>query len=114
LGAKAHLRSDWALWIGILVPPIAWASDETISYALVKWACNHHTTTSIEVVTLATLFVIAAAGMIGWRAQRERGAETETERAEFMAMLSAATTAFFIVVTIAMAIPKRALHNVCV
>jgi heme/copper-type cytochrome/quinol oxidase subunit 2 len=114
LGAKAHLKSDWALWTGILVPPLAWASDETLSYSLVKWACNHHSTTSIQVVTFATLVVIAAAGLIGWRAQRERGIETETERAEFMAMLSAMNTVFFIVVTIAMAIPKWALHNVCV
>ena len=114
MGAKAHLKSDWALWTGILVPPIAWASDETISYALVKWACNHHTTTSIQLVTFAALLVMAAAGIAGWRAQRERGSETETERAAFMATLSATTTAFFIVVTIAMAIPKWALHNVCV
>jgi heme/copper-type cytochrome/quinol oxidase subunit 2 len=114
LGAKAHLKSDWALWVGILVPPMAWASDETISYSLVKWACNHHTTTSIQVITFATVAVIAAAGAVGWRAQRERGADTETERAEFMAMLGAMTTALFIVVTVAMAIPKWALHNVCV
>lgn len=114
LGAKAHLRSDWALWTGILVPPIAWASDETISYSLVKWACNHHTTTSIQVLTFATLLLIVGAGVIAWTAPRDRGASTETERAHFMAMLGAATTVFFIVVTIAMAVPKWALHNVCI
>jgi heme/copper-type cytochrome/quinol oxidase subunit 2 len=98
----------------MLVPPMAWAADETISYALVKWACNHHTTTQIQVLTFATLAVIVVAGAIGWSAQRERGASTENERAAFMARLSLATTVFFIVVTIAMAVPKWALHNVCV
>ena len=98
----------------MLVPPIAWAADETVSYALVKWACNHHTTTQIQMVTLASLLVIATAGWIGWSAQRERGLQTENERAGFMAELSLATTLLFIVVTIAMAVPKWALHNVCV
>jgi hypothetical protein len=114
LGAAAHLKSDWALWTGILLPPIAWAADETISYALVKWACNHHTTTQIQMLTLVTLAVIAVAGAIGWTAQRDRAAATENERARFMAELSLATTLLFIVVTIGMAVPKWALHNVCV
>jgi heme/copper-type cytochrome/quinol oxidase subunit 2 len=114
LGAKAHLRSDWALWAGILVPPTAWAADETVSYTLVKWACNHHTTTLIQMLTFATVAVIAAAGVVGWSAQRERGARVENERAAFMWTLSLVTTVFFIVVTIALAIPKWALHNVCV
>jgi hypothetical protein len=114
LGAKAHLRSDWALWAGILVPPMAWAADLTVSYTLVKWACNHHTTTQIQIITVATLVAIAAAGWVGWTAQRERGAQTENQRAAFMAELSLMTTVLFIVLTIAMSVPKWALHNVCV
>jgi hypothetical protein len=114
LGAKAHLKSDGALWAGILVPPIAWAADETISYSLVKWACNHHTTTQIQALTFATLAVIVIAGVIGWTAQRDRAADIENERAGFMAELSLATAVLFMVVTVAMAIPKWALHNVCV
>jgi hypothetical protein len=114
LGAKADLRSDWALWAGMLVPPIAWAADETISYTLVKWACNHHTTTQIQVLTFATLAVIVMSGVIGWTAQHDRRDAVERARARFMATLGMATAAFFIVMTIAMAVPKWALHNVCV
>jgi hypothetical protein len=99
---------------GILVPPIAWATDETLSYTLVKWACNHHTTTQLQIVTFATLAVIAVAGWIGATAQRERGGATETQRAGFMAELSLMTAILFAVLTIAMAVPKWALHNVCV
>jgi hypothetical protein len=114
LGAAAHLKSDWALWAAILVPPLAWASDLTISYALVKWACHHHTTISIEALTGATLVVIVAAGVAGWSADRARSARTEEDRARFMAMLGALTTILFLVLTIAMAITKVALRNVCV
>ena len=114
MGAAAHLKSDWALWAAILVPPMAWAGDLTISYALVRWSCNHHTTTPVQMVTVATLVVIVAAGIVGWTADRERGPRTEVERAKFMATLGALTTVLFIVATIAMAIPKWALHNACV
>jgi hypothetical protein len=98
----------------MLVPPIAWAADETISYTLVKWACNHHTTTQIQVLTFATLAVILIGGVVGWTAQLDRRDALERERARFMATLGMTTTAFFIVMTIAMAVPKWALHNVCV
>ena len=114
MGANSDLTSDWALWAAVLVPPVAWAADLTASYSLVKWACNHHTTMQIQVITLATLAVIFAAGYVGWTAQRERAAATANERAGFMAQLGAITTVLFIILTIAMAIPKWALHDVCV
>ena len=68
----------------------------------------------IQMLTFATLALIAAAGYIGWTAQRDRAAATENERAGFMAELGLMTTVLFFVVTIAMAVPKWALHNVCV
>ena len=60
---------------------MAWAGDLTISYALVRWSCNHHTTTPVQMVTVATLVVIVAAGIAGWTADRARGPRTEVERA---------------------------------
>jgi hypothetical protein len=106
LGAKAHLKSNAALWLGILVPPMAWAADETISYAMVKWACGRQTGAALHANTLITMALIAAAGVIAWSAEREN------ERAEFMARFGLATTALFFVVTIALAIPKWLL-DVC-
>jgi hypothetical protein len=106
LGAKAHLRSNAALWIGILVPPIAWAADLMISYAMVKWACGHHTRALLHVNTLVTLALIAAAGMTASSAEREN------ERAEFMAQFGVGTAVLFLLVTIALAIPKW-LVDVC-
>jgi hypothetical protein len=106
LGATVHLKSNAALWIGILVPPMAWAADLTTSYAMVKWACGHHTRALLHVNTLVTLALIAAAGMTAWSAEREN------ERAEFMVRFGLAASVLFFLVTLALAIPKW-LVDVC-
>jgi hypothetical protein len=94
------------LWAGVLVPPLAWATDLMVSYSLVKWTCGHQATTLLRSITLATLLVIASAGWIGWTADREN------ERAHSMALIGLMTTALFLALTIALAIP-RWVFNVC-
>jgi cytochrome c biogenesis factor len=106
LGAKSHLRSTAALWTGILGPPLAWAGDETISYALTKWACGHQASLLLHALTLVTLGLVAASAVVGWSAEREN------ERARFMGVLGLLTAAFFVFVVIATAIPKWVL-DVC-
>jgi hypothetical protein len=106
LGAKSHLRSDAALWIALVVPPLAWGADLTISYAFVKWSCGHQNAALLRGIPLATLLVIAAAGAIGWSADREN------ERADKMAMMGSLMTGLFVVLTIAMGIP-RWVFDVC-
>jgi hypothetical protein len=106
LGAKAHLTSDAALWAGILVPPMAWAADLTISYASVKWACGHQAGIVLHALTLLTLGVITTSAIIAW------AAEWPTERARFMGVLALLMAALFLIVVIATAIPKWAL-DVC-
>lgn len=106
MGAKAHLKSDAALWVGVLLPPMAWGADLLVSYALVKWTCGHQATTLLRGITFATLLVIASAGWIGWTAYREN------ERAQSMALVGILITALFFVLTIALAIP-RWVFNVC-
>ena len=106
LGAKSHLRSDAALWTALIVPPIVWGADLTVSYAFVKWSCGHQNAALLRSITLATILVIAAAGAIGWSAQREN------ERAHKMAVMGLLTAALFIALTIATAIP-RWVFDVC-
>src|SRR5205807_2102154 len=77
----AYLKSSAALWVGIFVPPLAWAADETISYAATKWACGHQAGIVLHALTLATLGAIAAAATISW------SADCENERARFMSVL---------------------------
>jgi hypothetical protein len=106
LGAKTHLRSDAALWIALLVPPMAWAADLTVSYAFVKWTCGHQKPALLHAITLLTLLVIGSAGAIGWSAHREN------ERANSMALVGILMTTLFIVLTIATAVP-RWVFDVC-
>jgi purine-cytosine permease-like protein len=100
LGAKSHLRSAAALWVGILGPPTAWAADETISYAVTKWACGHQAGIVLHALTVMTLGLVTASAVISWSAAREN------DRARFMGTLGLLTAAFFAVVVIATAIPK--------
>jgi cytochrome bd-type quinol oxidase subunit 2 len=106
LGTQSHLRSEAALWIGVLVPPIAWATDLTVSYAFVKWTCGHQSPALLHAITFVTLIAIGAGGAVGWTAHRRN------ERAQSMAMIGALMTALFVVLTIALAIP-RWVFDVC-
>jgi hypothetical protein len=106
LGTKSHLTSNAALWIGILGPPMAWAGDETISYALTKWACGHQAGFILQALTVTSLALVVASGVISWSAEREN------ERAQFMGLLGVLTTGFFLLVVIATAVPKW-VFNVC-
>ena len=106
MGAPANLKSSAGLWVGILVPPLAWAADETISYAATKWACGHQAGIALHALTLTTLGAIAAAATISLTADREN------ERARFMSVLGLMLSALFIVLVIATAVPKWVL-NVC-
>jgi hypothetical protein len=94
------------LWLGVILPPLAWAADLTISYAFVKWSCGHQNAALLRSITLATVSVIAAAGAIGWSADRAN------ERARTMAVMGLLMTGLFIVLTIAIGIP-RWVFNVC-
>jgi hypothetical protein len=100
LGAKTHLTSNAALWVGLLGPPLSWAADETVSYAIVKWACGHQAGVVLHALSVLALAGVAATAVIGWSAEREN------ERARFMGTLAILIAAVFAVAVIATAIPK--------
>ena len=100
MGAKTYLTTDAALWAGILGPPIAWAVDETVSYAMVKWACGHQAGGVLHAVTLVTVGLIAGCAVLSWSAARHN------ERARFMSVLGLVSAALFVLAVIATAIPK--------
>ena len=111
--ATAVARPSAALlWTGMLLPPIAWAMDLVVRYALVKWTCGTRSTAPLQLITFGTLTLICIAALAAWRALRAtpRSAPTDgghpVERARFMAMLGLVTAALFGLATIGGAIPQ--------
>jgi hypothetical protein len=106
------------LWSGILVPPIAWATNFFVSYALTPWACGSQHPAVLRLLTVATLAVIAFGATLSWRELQQIPADAPTDaggpmpRARFMAMLGIAASALFGIVVIASGLPPW-LANVC-
>jgi hypothetical protein len=103
LGAKAHL-TPLALWTGVLAGPLAWATDLTVSYALVKWSCGHNAAGLLQVPSLAALAVTLCGAFIAW------SVDPQSDRDRFLWTLALAMSALFVVVVIATAIPTWFLH----
>ena len=70
------------LWTGILAPPIAWAMDVQINYALLQYACANHARWILWVVTIVTLALTAFGAL-----QAHRGMSADpSRRARFMGL----------------------------
>jgi hypothetical protein len=117
LGSKADVTADAALpgtailWTGLLAPPLAWAADLMVRYALVQWSCSTQQTVVVKVISVATLAVVIGGGVVAARAysQIPSGAPTDggrpIDRSRFMAIGGMLTAALFALVVIAGAIP---------
>jgi hypothetical protein len=101
-----------ALWIGILAGPLAWATDLTVSYALVKWTCSSQRHALLHGMTAAALAVVAAGAVVSCVALRRTADDRPTDggkprqRARFMAVLGLTSCALFALAIIALAIPR--------
>ena len=104
-----------ALWWGVLAGPIAFALDETISYATVQHSCSTGVH-GIEHFYTALGILIAFSGLAAaqWCYRRipnsvslEQGS-TES-RSRWMAIYGTAASIVFILVVIAISIPKWAM-----
>jgi hypothetical protein len=58
-----HIR---ALWTGLLLPPLALLANLEIAYALVPSACSRGSTVSLHLVHVASLLLVAGAGLTAW------------------------------------------------
>jgi hypothetical protein len=104
--------TPFALWAGIVAGPAAWAADLTLSYALVKPACESARHGVLQAITGGSLLVIAGGVFFSWRALQAAGIDgptdggSELQRARFMAVLGLATGALFTVQVLAGAVPR--------
>jgi hypothetical protein len=106
LAATDRPLRDFALWLGILGPPILWLTQFQTIYILVFPACGQHRNLIIIVTSLIFGVAIAICGFIGWsnRVPVADSLPRVRKTRHFMAVLSILSMSIFFVVTIAQVI----------
>jgi hypothetical protein len=105
-------REIRALWIGLLLPPVAFLIDLEVAYALVPTACSSGNPLPVHLVHLACLVLAGVGGLTAWRWWRLRGATWPGEegdplaRSRFMAGLGLLLSGLILLVIVAMWIPS--------
>jgi hypothetical protein len=99
------------LWVGLMLPPLAWAMQMGTMYALQPWLCVHgQIRAPNDVISLLAAVVAAAGGVIAWRRHRALSSTSPEQRrlrACFMASLGVALSAMFVLVIVALWLPNR-------
>jgi hypothetical protein len=99
------------LWLGLMLPPLAWAMQMGAMYALQPWLCVHgQMRVPNDVISLLAAVVAAAGGVIAWRRRRvlaSTSPEQRRLRACFMASLGMALSAMFVLVILALWLPNH-------
>jgi nicotinamide riboside transporter PnuC len=97
---------------GILLGPLAWLLDLEVSYALVKWTCQHDARMLLWMISAASLSLIAWSTWLSgssWvrlrRRAREDGARVE-DRSYFLAITGLATNALFALLILTSQVPR--------
>jgi hypothetical protein len=83
--------TDLALWAGVLLPPVAWATQLSINYVLATTVCTGAGHIAIHVVTVASLLLVGIGALYAWRVWQETADPDDTrsyrrERRQFMAV----------------------------
>ncbi|HET6836606.1 MAG TPA: hypothetical protein VFH24_01120 [Gemmatimonadales bacterium] len=100
------------LWIGLLVPPVAFLLNLEAAYALVPTACSEGTAALVHLVHLISLLLAVFGGVVAWRAWQQSGATWpggaggRVSRTQFLAGLGALMGLLFIVVILAQWMPS--------
>jgi hypothetical protein len=106
-GYYRESRGILALCFAVLAGPLAWALGLNVGYALVLPACARGAVLPLHLVSVATLLLAAAGGLVAWREWRRIGGGTPDEaggtiaRSRFMAVLGLLASAFFSLVIVA-------------
>lgn len=103
-------------WVGVLAGPVAWIFDEGLSYALVQHACSTGHYYVLHVVSIVCLVIALSGVFLSWKnllvlpASREEKGEipggSPMDRAVFMAKLGLMMSVGFVLVIIALGVPK--------
>ena len=98
---KSSLRR---VWFGWLAPPVAWAADLQINYALAGWVCRHGGVALLHAISLAALLLALSGGWVAWSVGRVVPPESESgpDSRRILAVLGVAGSILFSTVIVAM------------
>lgn len=97
---------------GVLLPPFAWLMDLEISYAIVKWTCEHDRRFLVMLIPLGSLSITAAAAWMSWSSWVKLRAVASAEgghiedRSYFLAIAGLFMSAVFAILIIASMAPR--------
>jgi hypothetical protein len=106
------MRRDAQLWLSVLAGPTIWFAGMLANFALAPWACALGWKPALFAVTLVSLAVDAAAGLLAWRLWRGAGVEMPGEVGGAIAHERSLTLAgvllssLFFIVIVAQAVPN--------
>lgn len=114
-----HLREPrrmaW-LWFAVLAGPVAWMLGLNAEYGLVRVACDKDSLLGLHMVSVATLLLALAGGLVSWREWKHAGREWPGEeggpvgRSRFMAALGLMGSALFALTIVAQWVANLFLH----
>jgi hypothetical protein len=105
-----------AQWAGLLAGPLVWLSLLELNYVLAYVACETRSTWFMHTATVTAVALVAAAGLLAWRASygdmmapetltAPLSDDTRRQRSRWMGLAGVATSLWFIVVILAMEVP---------
>ncbi len=114
LAATDRPLRDFALWLGILGPPVLWLTQFEIIYSLVLPVCVAHSRIVLVVISIAFAAAIVGCGLLGWNGRAPVAGSTARIKfvRQFMAVLSLMSTSLFLLVVLAQVL-AAAMHSPC-
>jgi hypothetical protein len=105
-------RQIRALWVGLLLAPVAFLINLEVAYALVPTACSSRNELPVHLVHFACLLLTLYGLLTAWRSWKAAGATWSGEqgdplaRSRFMAGTGMLVSAMFVLVIVAQWIPS--------
>jgi hypothetical protein len=110
-----------ALWAGVVTGPLAWLTLLEVNYVSAYVACESRSTWFMHLAVVVALSLTAGAGYIAWTAStsQSRGDEaqapplsdeTRLQRSRWMSLAGIVTSAWFVLVILAMEVPLTILE----
>lgn len=114
-GPATHYWDDAGLMkliAALVLAPFAWLLDLQVSYAMVKWACEHDQRVLLLLIPIGSLALVALAAWLSgssWtelrRQAREDGGQIE-DRSYFLAIVGLALSAVFALLILTSLAPR--------